>query len=670
MLFEALPCDWAFRWRAWTIFVGVLTVFAGVAVPSAQFTVGPSGSAGGFVAPDPKAPPMARGTGIIAGRTIDGSGPRPVPGAIVTLTVPGAAPVRVMADAQGQFVFRDLPVGRFTLTAARSGYVDGAYGRLRPGGQAQAIDLAAAQHVGDVAVALWKFAVITGRVLDEHGDPIVGASVRVLKRTTVTGRRQFVNGPMDSTDDRGVYRISSLEPGDYIVVVPMTQPFAAEAMIRSLGLPVPPPPPDGGGGSAAAFVFRATMNGDSEVVVKGSDSGMPPTLVGDDGQALTYQTEFYPAATAASRATPVTVLSGDERAGIDFQLKPVRAVNVSGHVTVPDGQPNNLSVMLLPADTDVFTPIETAMAMTRSDGAFQFSHVPPGQYTLHAQRSFRMPMGGEATSVVQNNGGSVLRMVTLNRGGGPGTAAPPLPAEPTLWADVPVSVGPGDLEDVAVPMQNGLRVSGRVEFSGSVTPPPADQFPAIGLTLDPADGHTEGLGSAVRGRVESTGQFTTMGVPPGRYLLRVTAPSGWVLRSAMANGQDASDVPIELRDGDVSGVVITFIDRPSSLSGSVTSPSGQPDGGAAVIVFPVDREAWAGTGSTPRRLRNVRTAQDGSYSFANLPAGDYLVAGVSDALTADWQNVEFLAALSRSASRVTIGEGERKTQALTTVRLQ
>jgi hypothetical protein len=114
--------------------------------------------------------------------------------------------------------------------------------------------------------------------------------------------------------------------------------------------------------------------------------------------------------------------------------------------------------------------------------------------------------------------------------------------------------------------------------------------------------------------------------------------------------------------------VITFTDRPSTLSGSATTPSGQPDAGAAVIVFPVDRQAWAGTGSTPRRLRNVRTAQDGSYSFANLPAGDYFVAGVSDASTADWQSVEFLAALSRSAVRVTIAEGERKTQALTVTR--
>jgi hypothetical protein len=92
-------------------------------------------------------------------------------------------------------------------------------------------------------------------------------------------------------------------------------------------------------------------------------------------------------------------------------------------VTVPDGQPSNLLVTLLPADSGVFTPIETAMAMTSGDGTFQFTSVPPGQYTLHVQRSPRMAMGGETTTVVQNNGGSVMRMMTVNRSGGPGAAA-------------------------------------------------------------------------------------------------------------------------------------------------------------------------------------------------------------------------------------------------------
>ncbi len=642
-----------------------VVLVCGAAAAARQFTITQSGSVS-VGQPMGTTTPMARGTGIILGRAIEASGNRAVPGAIVTLTLQGSAPLRVMADGQGQFAFRDLPAGHFSIDATRAGFLDGAYGRLRPAGPGQSIDLAANQALSDVTIPLWKLAAITGRVVDENGEPIVNAAVRVLKRTTVAGGRQFVNGPAANTDDRGVYRIVSLEPGDYLIVVPMTKTPAADAMIMSLGLPVPPPSADGG---RSAFVYRVA-DGGNQIVISGADAGAPSAGTAEDGHALTYQTEFYPGATTAGRATPITISSGDERAGIDFQLKPVRAVNVTGRVTQTAGQSGSVSVNLLPADADAFaTPIETATAVTDSDGGFRFTGVAPGQYTLRVLRTPRAVAFGGETTTVQSANGSVMRMV-VSRGGGPGVPAPPLPTEPTLWADMSVSVGANDLDDLAVPLRPGLRLNGRVEFTGATIPPAPEQLPAIGITLDPAEGRTEGLGGATRGRVEPGGQFTTMGVPPGRYLLRVNAPRGWTLRSAIINGQDISDTPIELRDGDASGVVITFTDRPSDLSGTVTSAGGQPDGSAAVIVFPVDRGAWTNTGANPRRLKNVRAARDGSYSIPNLPAGDYFAAAVPDATTSEWQSVEFLTALSRGATRMTIGEGEKKMQALTTMRGQ
>src|ERR1044071_1396025 len=86
--------------RSRTVVVGALMIVAGAAGAAAQF-----GVMGGMPGA-PNLPPIARGTGVIIGRAIEGSGTRPVAGAIVTLSVPGAAPVRVMADSQGQFAFR------------------------------------------------------------------------------------------------------------------------------------------------------------------------------------------------------------------------------------------------------------------------------------------------------------------------------------------------------------------------------------------------------------------------------------------------------------------------------------------------------------------------------------------------------------------------------------
>ena len=132
--------------------------------------------------------PMASGTGVVFGQVTEADSNRPVAGALVTLNVSGSTPIRVMADAQGRFGFRDLPAGRFNLSTMRPGWVDGAYGRTRPAGPALSLSLTAGEKVSGVTVPMWRYAVIAGRVVDESGEPIVSKSVRVLKRTTVGGK--------------------------------------------------------------------------------------------------------------------------------------------------------------------------------------------------------------------------------------------------------------------------------------------------------------------------------------------------------------------------------------------------------------------------------------------------------------------------------------------------
>ena len=184
-------------------------------------TVGP----GPIVPGGPGGPltPMARGTGLIFGQAVDAGTTRPVAGALITINVPGTAPIRALADGQGRFAFRDLPKGRFNLTATKPGYVDGAYGRMRPAGPTLALDLAENEKVSNVAISLWKYGAVAGTVVDEQGEPLVNTSVRVLKRGIVGGQWRLTPGAQDSTDDRGVYRIGMLEPGEYVVAVPMSQ---------------------------------------------------------------------------------------------------------------------------------------------------------------------------------------------------------------------------------------------------------------------------------------------------------------------------------------------------------------------------------------------------------------------------------------------------------------
>ena len=92
----------------------------------------------------------SRADGLLVGRVVDTAG-RPVGGAVVALSrraaverfssavrMPGPPQQdRVLTRADGFFVFRDLPLSTFSLTAAKPGYSEGAFGRRRPGGPAQ-----------------------------------------------------------------------------------------------------------------------------------------------------------------------------------------------------------------------------------------------------------------------------------------------------------------------------------------------------------------------------------------------------------------------------------------------------------------------------------------------------------------------------------------------------
>ena len=272
---------------------------------------------------------MPKGDGLILGRVVEGESGTPVPGATVYLSLtnqPGPGPVLTSDD--GYFVFASLPAGSFTVRASKPGWVAGAFGKRRPdeasGPDSRTIDLGDGERLGDVTIRMWKFAAIEGQVVDEAGEPMVNVPVRAMRRAIVAGRIRYEVAPglaPGNTDDRGMFRISTLVPGDYIVVLPAITTTRA---VTAVGGPASSNPSysestSGAGrwvGGGSLVGSRLDVGDDNYSILTGSSMNAVPGYAGrtKDGRILVYETQFYPSANRIGRAAVITLRSGEERA--------------------------------------------------------------------------------------------------------------------------------------------------------------------------------------------------------------------------------------------------------------------------------------------------------------------------------------------------------------------
>jgi protocatechuate 3,4-dioxygenase beta subunit len=241
-------------------------------------------------------------------------------------------------DVSGGYEFKDLPAGKYLVTANKSGYVSMSVGQVRQGGPGTPITLLASELRERMDFSLPRGGVITGRVVDEYGEPLSGIQIGAVRAETIGGHRQLVpSGRNASTDDLGEFRVYGIPPGPYYV--------------------------------------QATWRGTNGVFAPGARA--------EDNSG--YTTTFFPGTSAASEAQRLTIASGQTISDVVFAMVPAKTARVSG--TVVDSHDHPAQGMLIISHEESGSVVSGFVtgASIRPDGTFTFAAVPPGEYTLRAR---------------------------------------------------------------------------------------------------------------------------------------------------------------------------------------------------------------------------------------------------------------------------------------------
>lgn len=230
--------------------------------------------------------------------------------------------LRGVTDAKGEYRITNVPPGNYIVNPTATAFVIDGPERTLIVNQAEAIE--------DLDFSMVRGGVITGRVVDADGRPMIEEDVYLA-----SPRDPRLGSPLPAatTDDRGIYRIFALRPGSYVVAAGRDDVFGSPRRPR----------------------------------------------------ADRYVRTYYPGSTDPAQASVVQVSDGSEATNVDITLsRALITYTASGRIVNGEtGQP-------LPDVRYGFkrfvgsTQYASIMngAITNSRGEFKIENLIPGQYAI------------------------------------------------------------------------------------------------------------------------------------------------------------------------------------------------------------------------------------------------------------------------------------------------
>ncbi len=166
--------------------------------------------------PAPTEPPPL---GLVSGVVIDVTTQEPLARVTVSIESSSDDLFTGKTDAEGKFAIENVNPGRYGVNLTLNQYVATDVRSSPSIRQDGVLAVGPGQVIDDLVFGLEPAGVITGRVLDEYGDPFEGLSVEALKFVYRNGSREPRVRGAGKTNDQGEYRIYGLQPADYYLRV-------------------------------------------------------------------------------------------------------------------------------------------------------------------------------------------------------------------------------------------------------------------------------------------------------------------------------------------------------------------------------------------------------------------------------------------------------------------
>jgi Carboxypeptidase regulatory-like domain len=469
---------------------------------------------------------------------------------------------RTITSDDGRFEFGGLAPGKYAIEAAKRGFTAAGYE------QHEQFSTAIVTGVGldteHLVLRLAPVAILSGKVLNEEGEPERNAGVSLYIRDRSSGVDRIQRIRVESTDDQGTYEFWPLNAGTYFLAA----------------------------GASPWYALHPTSFG--------QDRANTPYEV-DSSLDVAYQVTYYNDVTEPDEASPILIRGGDHLE-VDFHLNPVPAVHLRLRVAdlagrgwgIAEGGWGNRALQQRSFDPEVLArevllfptllkpsldggDVPVTRATEVSPGIFEINGVPAGRYT--AQMPISQPGEPIETNKVEMDLRTDRQELDLTKGVRAGSvhAAVRLASQEKL---------PGQLH---IFLRNSkLRVVAEQE-------------------------------------VDNKGEVEFPNVFPGKYELLARAPgAGYSVFRISLQGAEISGDVLPVTAGSSLSISITLVRSATRVEG-FAKRNGQPVPGAMVVLVPKtpdsSRDLFRRDQSDLDGSFSLRDVIPGSYTVCGIENG-------------------------------------------------